>query len=90
MANRSQFIMRIAQRRVRHFSGTIKIQQVLEIESGQTKISEIVKEYEAASIPIYRWIKKFGSMKKKPQRFTVELDGDNGKLLALKNKKNRP
>ena len=64
MAIRSQFKMRIAQRRVRHFSGTIKIQQVREIESGQTKILEIVKEYEVASITVYRWMKKFGTMKR--------------------------
>lgn len=86
MANRSQFKMSIAQRQVRHFSDTIKIQKVREIESGQTKISEIVKEYEVASITVYRWMKKFGTMKKKPEKLIVEADSDTVKLLELKKK----
>jgi transposase-like protein len=86
MANRSQFKMSIAQRQVRHFSDTIKIQKVREIESGQTKISEIVTEYEVASITVYRWMKKFGTMKKKPERLIVEADSDTVKLLELKKK----
>ncbi len=86
MANRSQFKMSIAQRQVRHFSDTIKIQKVREIESGQTKISEIVKEYEVASITVYRWMKKFGTMKKKPERLIIEADSDTVKLLELKKK----
>lgn len=84
MANRSQFKMSIAQRRVRHFSDTIKIQKVREIESGQTKISEIVKEYEVSSTSVRRWIKKFGTMKKKPERLIIEADSDTIELLKLK------
>jgi len=83
MANRNQFKMSIAQRRVRHFSEAIKIQKVREIESGQTKISEIVKEYEVASITVYRWLKKYGTMKKKPERLIVEADSDTVKVLEL-------
>ena len=75
--------MSIAQRRVRHFSEAIKIQKVREIESGQTKISEIVKEYEVASITVYRWLKKYGTMKKKPERLIVEADSDTVKVLEL-------
>jgi len=83
MANRNQFKMSIAQRRVRHFSEAIKIQKVREIESGQTKISEIVKEYEVASITVYRWLKKYGTMKKKPERLIEEADSDTVKVLEL-------
>lgn len=86
MANRSQFKMSIAQRRVRHFSDAIKIQKVREVESGQTKISEIVNEYEVAATTVYRWMKKFGTMKKKPERLIVEADSDTAKLLELKKK----
>jgi len=78
--------MSIAQRRVRSFSNEIKIQKVREIETGQTKISEIVKEYEVAPITVYRWIKKFGTMKNKPERLIVEADSDTAKLLELKKK----
>lgn len=86
MANRSQFKMSIAQRRVRHFSEAIKIQKVCEVESGQTKISEIVNEYEVARTTVDRWIKKYGTMKKKPERLIVEADSDTAKLLELKKK----
>lgn len=86
MANRSQFKMSIAQRRVRHFSDAVKIQKVREVESGQTKISEIVNEYEVAPTTVYKWMKKFGSMKKKPERLIVESDSDTAKLLELKKK----
>jgi transposase-like protein len=83
MANRNQFKMSIAQRRVRHFSESIKVQKVREIESGQTKISDIVKEYEVAPITVYRWLKKYGTMKKKPERLIVEADSDTVKVLEL-------
>jgi len=86
MANRSQFKMSIAQRRVRHFSDTFKIQKVREVESGQTKISEIVKEYEVSPVTVYRWTKKFGTMKKKPERLIVESDSDTAKLIELRKK----
>jgi transposase-like protein len=78
--------MSIAQRRVRTFSDTIKMQKVREIESGQTKISEIVQEYEVAPITVYRWMKKFGTMKKKPEKLIVEADSDTAKLLELRKK----
>lgn len=86
MANRSQFKMSISQRRVRHFSESIKQQKVLEIERGQTKISEIVNEYEVAPITVYRWMKKYGTMKKKPERIIVEADSDTVKIIELKKK----
>lgn len=86
MANRSQFKMSIAQRRVRHFSEAIKMQKVREVESGQTKISEIVIEYEVARTTVDRWIKKYGTMKKKPERLIIEADSDTAKLLELKKK----
>ena len=78
--------MSIAQRRVRHFSDTFKIQKVREVESGQTKISEIVKEYEVSPVTVYRWTKKFGTMKKKPERLIVESDSDTAKLIELRKK----
>ena len=86
MANRSQFKMSIAQRRVRHFSEAMKIKKVREIESGQTKISEIVREYEVAPMTVYRWLKKFGTMKKKPEKIIIESDSDTAKLLGLQKK----
>lgn len=84
MANRSQFKMSIAQRQVRHFSDTFKMEKVRELESKQVGISEIVREYEVAATTVYRWLKKYGTMKKKPERIIVESDSDTRKLLELK------
>jgi len=84
MANRQQFKMSIAQRRVRHFSDTFKSDKVKEIESGQLKISELVKEYEVSPTSINRWINKYGTMKeKKPSKLIVESDSDTKKVLEL-------
>lgn len=84
MANLHQFQMSIAQRRVRHFSESFKIEKVREIESGQLKISELVKEHEVSYVSVSRWIKKFGTMKKKkPARIIVESESDTKKMLEL-------
>ena len=84
MANRNQFKMSIAQRRVRFFSEGFKMEKVRELQSNQVKISEIVKEYEVSSTTIYRWLTKYGSMKKRPEKLIVESDSDTKKLLELK------
>lgn len=83
MANRDQFQMSIAQRRVRHFSESFKIEKVKELESGLLKISDLVTEYEVSYTSVKRWINKFGTMKKKPKRIVVESESDTKKLLEL-------
>jgi transposase len=49
-----------------------------------TKVSEIVKEYRVSYTSVYRWIQKYGTMKKKPPRLIVESESDTKKLLELK------
>lgn len=84
MANRNQFKMSIAQRRVRNFSESFKIEKVRELESGTIRICELVKEYEITDTSIRRWKAKYGIVKKKPERLIVETDSDTKKLLELK------
>jgi transposase len=86
MAKRENFKMTTAQRRMRHFSTSFKISKVREIELGQTKVGEVSKEYEVTAVNVYRWIAKFGSMKKKEQRLVVETDSDTKQLIELKKK----
>ena len=86
MARRDQFKMSISERRRRRFSDTFKIQKVREIETGKTKVSEICKHYEVASVNVYRWLDKFGQNKDKSERLIVETDSDTRQLLALKKK----
>ena len=63
-----------------------KIQNVRELETGKTKISELCKQYEVSDTNVYCWLNKFGTMKNKKERFIVEADSDTKQLLALKKK----
>lgn len=85
MATTKQFRMTVYQRRARHFSESFKRAKVLEIELGKTRVSEICKEYEVSKTNVYKWISKFGSMKKQ-ERMVVQADSDTKKLIELKQK----
>lgn len=77
--------MTTAERRQRRFSDNFKIQKVREIETGQTKVSEICSQYQVADKNVYLWIDKFGSMKKnKKERMILETDSDTRQLLEFK------
>ena len=84
MARLDQLKMTTAERRQRRFSDNFKIQKVREIETGQTKVSEICSQYQVADKNVYLWIDKFGSMKNKKERMVVETDSDTRQLLELK------
>lgn len=86
MANRQNFKMTTDERRRRTFSLSFKVQKVKEIELRQTKISEICKQYEISEVSVYKWIEKFGSMKKKKERIVIESESDTKQLLDLKRK----
>lgn len=82
---KKQFKLTVEQRRARHFSESFKRAKVLEVELKKTTVSEICKEYEVSSTNVYKWLHKFGSMKKQ-DRMVVQTDSDTKKLLALKQK----
>ena len=84
MSTRNEFKLSESARRTRHFSENFKRKKVQEIESGQCRISELVKQYEVSYTNVYRWIAKFGSMKQKKERLIVESESDTKELLALK------
>lgn len=84
MARLDQLKMTTAERRRRKFSDNFKIQKVREIETGQTKVSEICSQYQVAAKNVYLWIDKFGSMKNKKERMIVETNSDTHQLLELK------
>lgn len=86
MATRATFKLSESARKNRHFSDNFKREKVQEIETGQTRPCEIVKQYEVSYTTIYRWITKFGSMKQKKERLIVEGESDTKELLALKKK----
>lgn len=85
MARLDQLKMSTAERRRRKFSDNFKIQKVREIETGQTKVSEVCSQYQVAYKNVYLWIDKFGSMKKdKGERMIVETQSDTRQLIELK------
>lgn len=86
MATRQNFKQSTSERRLRKFSTGFREQKVREIELGVASISEICKEYEVCTTTVYRWIEKFGQMKKKAPRVIVEAESDTKKLLELKKK----
>ena len=86
MANRKTFKMSTDERQLRTFSESFKIQKVQEIERKQTKVSEICKQYELTGVAVYKWIAKYGSMKKKKERIIIESESDTKQLLELKRK----
>src|SRR5690554_2161065 len=87
MATRKQFEMSTSERRSRHFSTSFRIKKVHEIEQGKVRVSDICKQYEVSNTSVYRWIDKFGSMKKsKNKRVIIETDSDSVQLLVLKQK----
>ncbi len=84
MARLNDLKMSTAERRQRRFSDNFKMQKVREIETGQTKVSEICSQYQVASKNVYLWVDKFGSMKNKKERMVVETDSDTRQLIDLK------
>ncbi|MBK9300146.1 MAG: transposase [Bacteroidetes bacterium] len=84
MGTQTKQIMSVEQRRRRHFSDSFKQSKVHEIEAGLTRICDLCKTYQCTTNTVYRWIQKFGSMKKKPERMIIENQSDTQQLLALK------
>ena len=84
MANLNQLKLSTSERQRRHFSDSFKLQKVREIETGQTKVSEICSQYQVSSTAVYRWIEKFGIMKDKKERLVVESESDTRQLIELK------
>ncbi len=85
MATRESFKMSIAERRVRHFSESFKIQIVRQLERGLIRGCDVKKEYSVSYTSILRWKNKYGMSKEsKPVRLVVETQSDTKKLLELK------
>ena len=86
MAKRKDFKMSISQRQRRSFSESFKIEKVREIESGQTRPCEIMKQYEVSYTSVYKWIEKYGSNSDRSEKWVVESKSDTRELLELKKK----
>lgn len=74
----------LEERQRRHFSESFKRKKVQEIESGQTKIAELCRQYDTSRTSVYKWFKKYGNMKTKKERLVIETESDTKELLAAR------
>jgi transposase-like protein len=74
----------LEERKRRHFSESFKRKKVQEIESGQTKIAELCKQYDTNRSSVYKWLNKYGNMKTKKERLVIENESDTKQIMALK------
>ena len=86
MAKRSDFKMSSADRQRRRFSDEFKKKKVHEIERGDTRVIDIIREYHVSSAAVYKWLRKFGTEKQTPERIIVESKSDTAKLQELRDK----
>ncbi len=83
MAKRDQFDLTLYERRRRTFSEGFKRDKVREIESGQTRISLICKQYNVSATAVRRWICKFGIQRQPQERLIIETMSETIALKAL-------
>ena len=74
----------LSERRRRIFSEDFKRKKVQEIETGQSRVCDICRQYQVSTTNVYRWISKFGSMRSKKERLIVETQSDTIQNIELK------
>ena len=74
----------LSERRRRSFSEDFKRKKVQEIETGQSRVCDICRQYQVSITNVYRWISKFGSMRSKKERLIVETQSDTIQNIELK------
>ena len=84
MTSKKNSTMTQAERQNRQFSESFKVKKVQEIERGITRISEICREYEVSDNAVRKWLTKYSTMKKKPERMIVESKSDTQTIIELK------
>jgi transposase len=84
MAKRDQFNLTLYERRRRTFSETFKRDKVREIESGQTRISLVCKQYGVSDTAVRRWVRKFGLQYEPQEKLIIETMSDTHALKELR------
>ena len=70
------------ERQRRKFSESFKRKKVQEIESGQTKIADLCRQYDTHRSSVYKWLNKYGNMATKKEKLIVETESDTKQLIA--------
>lgn len=84
MAENNKEELTLSERRRRVFSENFKRKKVQEIETGQSRVCNICRQYQVSTTNVHRWIKKYGSMKSKKERLIVETQSDTIQNIELK------
>jgi transposase-like protein len=74
----------LEERQRRQFSESFKRKKVQELESGQTKIADLCRQYDINRSSLYKWLNKYGNMATKKERLIIETESDTRQLIALK------
>ena len=84
MATRDLFTLTLKERGRRTFSDSFKREKVREIESGQTRVSTICKQYGVSDTAVYLWLRKFGLQYQPQERLIIESMSDTIALKELR------
>lgn len=84
MAKRDQFTLTLQERRRRTFSEGFKREKVREIESGQTRISLICKQYGVSDTAVRQWLRIFGLQYQLQEKLIIETMSDTHALKELR------
>lgn len=74
----------LEERKRRHFSESFKRKKVQEVESGQSKIADLCRQYDTVRGTVYKWLNKYGNMATKKEKLIIETESDTKELLAAK------
>lgn len=70
----------------RYFSESFRRAKVKEIESGQTRVSDVCREYQVSSSAVYKWLDKYSRLRSMGLRQIVEPMSDTSKIKALQDR----
>ena len=69
------------QRRI--FSEAFRREKVKELETNEITVLQLSRTYEVSRAAIYKWIKRYGTLKSKGERMVVEKESEGNKTLKL-------
>jgi len=84
MSKRKPSLPRSNPRLNRYFSESFKRAKVKEIEAGQTRVSDVCREYEVSHSAVYKWLHKYSRMRSMGARQIIEPMSDTTKIKSLK------
>jgi transposase-like protein len=75
-------IMTREEKQKRTFSETFKKAKVKEYEERKVTVLELSRLYEVTDSAVYKWIRKYGKMKR-PERMVVEQESEERRIQKL-------